>query len=691
MADAGLNPAQREAVRYLDSPCLVLAGAGSGKTRVITEKIMHLIESGHSPERITAITFTNKAAQEMAQRLRERMSARRLQSRGQTGQANQSKASRRKPRICTFHALGLQMLRSDGAALGLKSQFSILDQDDAQRLIQEMAVTQDKKLVRRLAWQISQWKMLGWGPDAHEIQGSEPQLMALYQRYQAALEAYQAVDFDDLIRLPRDVLDDAQRRIAWQSRIGYLLVDEYQDTNQSQYALMRQLIAPGQSFTVVGDDDQSIYAWRGASLDNLRLLSRDYPDLRVIKLEQNYRSTQRILKAANGLISSNPKLYPKSLWTDRAEGEAIACIMHRDEFAEAESMVQRLIAHRFERKLPWGAYAILYRSNHQAKLFEQMLRKQSIPYRLSGGQSFFERTEIRDLMAWLRLLINEDDDPAFIRAVSTPRRGIGEQSLACLGQWAGERSCSMFAAVFLPGLASRLGARPLALLQAFAQTIHRFAWRAKKEAAEPLLSELLKDMDYQGHLQALHDERAAQTRWQYVLDFQRWLSERDQREPLPLAERIQSLALLSQLERREDLEASLALSTIHAAKGLEFDHVVIVGCEEGTLPHAGHSELQQATAGHNEPQTDLEDSEIVVEERRLMYVAVTRARKSLSLSWAQTRKKQGQIVKQKPSRFIEEMGIDPLGDSLARSASKGQALSQVEALRRLLLKDKAST
>lgn len=714
MRDLALNPAQREAVHYLHSPCLVIAGAGSGKTKVITEKILHLIDLGHSPERITAITFTNKAAQEMAQRLRDSMVIRRAQSDSAaksqtangTGLAAGTKApvrSRRKPLICTFHALGLQLLRHEGATIGLKPQFSILDQDDALRLIQDMTANQDKKLARNLAWQISQWKMLGWGPEALAQQVADPQVLALYRRYQAALSAYQSVDFDDLIRLATVVLEDPQRRAYWQARIGYLLVDEYQDTNRSQYALMKKLLAPGQSFTVVGDDDQSIYAWRGASVDNLRLLASDYPNLAVIKLEQNYRSSQRILQAANGLIAANPKLYPKTLWTVRPEGEALQCIMHRDEFAEAESVVQRLIAYRFERKTAWGAYAILYRSNHQARLFEQMLRKEGIPYRLSGGQSFFDRSEIRDLMAWLRLLVNEDDDPAFIRAVSTPKRGIGEQSLTVLGHWASERRCSMFAAIFLPGLASHLGTRPLALLQDFAQTINRFAWRAKKESADPLLAELLQAMDYQLHLQQHHEERAAQTRWQYVLDFQRWVSERDQQEAMPLAERIQSLALLSQLERREDQEASLALSTIHAAKRLEFDHVVIAGCEEGLLPHLGPEEDQASASGSSIQASEsgssiqasasrssmgLVDDQQVIEERRLMYVAVTRARKSLTLSWAQERKKQRQLFKQMPSRFIEEMGLNPREDSLAKTASKHQALDQVAQLRKLLLKTK---
>jgi ATP-dependent DNA helicase Rep len=696
--DPGLNAAQREAVRYLDAPCLVIAGAGSGKTKVITEKMLYLMDAGHSPERITAITFTNKAAQEMAQRLSDRTARRRVQrqdkAHGPDGAASgvavqQGSKFRRKPLICTFHALGLQLLRQEGAAIGLKPQFSILDQDDALRLIQEMTANPDRKQARSLAWQISQWKMLGWSPEAVAREGADPQVLALYQRYQAALGAYQAVDFDDLIRLASLVLDDPHRRSYWQSRIGYLLVDEYQDTNRSQYDLMRKLLAPGQAFTVVGDDDQSIYGWRGASLDNFRLLAGDYPSLSVIKLEQNYRSSQRILRAANGLIAANPKLYPKALWTDKSEGEPLQCIMHQDEFAEAESIVQRLIAHRFERKTLWGAYAMLYRSNHQARLFEQMLRKEGIPYRLSGGQSFFDRSEIRDLMAWLRLLVNEDDDPAFIRAVSTPKRGIGEQSLSVLGHWASERRCSMFAAIFLPGLAERLGARPLALLQAFAQTIHRFAWRARKETAERLLPELLQVMDYQAHLQQLHEERAAQTRWQYVLDFQGWVSERDHEEAMPLAERIQSLSLLSQLERREDQEGSLALSTIHAAKGLEFDHVVIVGCEEGLLPHLGPEEEQDEVSSEAASQQDAGLRQ-VVEERRLMYVAVTRARKSLTLSWAQARKKQRQSLKQTPSRFIEEMGLNPLGDALAKTASKHQALDQVAQLRKLLLKDKAS-
>ncbi|MCX7201318.1 MAG: UvrD-helicase domain-containing protein, partial [Burkholderiales bacterium] len=426
-----LNPAQQEAVTYLDGPCLVIAGAGSGKTRVITRKIAHLIAGGVNPRAIAAITFTNKAAQEMAERLKHQV---------KLPEGN-------RPVVCTFHSLGVQMLREDGAALGLKKSFSILDSDDVASILAQLTGATDRKTVRATQGVISLWKNAGIDPDhagAAARDNDEHAAARVYRDYCATLTGYQAVDFDDLIGLPLAMLR-AHPEVAdrWQNRLRYLLVDEYQDTNATQYELLNRLAGPRAAFTAVGDDDQSSYGWRGATLENLKRLSTDYPKLRVIKLEQNYRSSRNILAAANHLIAHNPKLHDKRLWSELGVGDPVRVVAMDDDEVEAESIAMRLQAHRFERRGKFSDYAVLYRGNHQARIIEQALRKERIPYVLSGGQSWFERAEIRDVIAWLRLLANDDDDPAFIRAITTPRRGVGPQTLQALGTYAGERQVSL--------------------------------------------------------------------------------------------------------------------------------------------------------------------------------------------------------------------------------------------------------
>jgi ATP-dependent DNA helicase Rep len=438
-----LNAAQQEAVHHLDSPLLVLAGAGSGKTRVITHKIAWLVDDyGVKPGQIAAITFTNKAAKEMKERVAKLIGAR---AEGLI--------------VSTFHALGVRILRQEAAKLGLKPGFSILDAADTTALFQELAGSVDKGRLRALQSRISLWKNQLVDPAAalkdaaDEIEAAAAELYAAYER---TLRAYQAVDFDDLIRLPVQLFSE-QDEVAqrWRSRIWHLLVDEYQDTNRGQYRLLQLLTQGRNSFTAVGDDDQSIYAWRGADSENLRLLKEDYPNLRVVKLEQNYRSTARILTAANTLIANNPKLFEKKLWSEHGQGDAIHIQTCRDGDHEAEWVTSRLSAHRFERRTKFSDYAILYRGNHQARAIEQQLRAQRIPYVISGGQSFFERAEIKDITCYLRLLANQDDDPAFIRAVTTPKRGIGGSTLEALGHAAGRRRQSLFACIYAPGLEHR--------------------------------------------------------------------------------------------------------------------------------------------------------------------------------------------------------------------------------------------
>jgi len=654
-----LNPSQGEAVRYLDGPCLVIAGAGSGKTRVITRKIVHLIESGMTARAIAAITFTNKAANEMAERLR-----------------HASIRGDERPLVCTFHSLGVRMLREDGRALGLKPAFSILDADDTASLIAQLTGTTDRKAARAVQGRISLWKNAGLDPDqagAAARDADEHAAARTYRDYAATLNGYQAVDFDDLIRLPLALMrDHPQVAERWQNRLRYLLVDEYQDTNVTQYELLRRLAGPRAAFTAVGDDDQSIYGWRGATLDNLRRLGSDYPRLKVVKLEQNYRSSRNILQAANRLIGHNPKLYEKALWSELGVGDPVRVLPMDDDEAEAESVVMRLQAARFERRGQYADYAVLYRGNHQARALEQVLRKEKIPYVLSGGTSWFERAEIRDVIAWLRLLANDDDDPAFIRAITTPRRGVGPQTLQALGEYAGQRPCSMFAALFETGVEQRLAARQLEPLRAFGAFVNRTAWRARTEPPGELLTDLLRTIGYHEHLLGTMDERTATQRWQSVTDFVAWIAKRGEEDKKSLIDLAQTIALLSRLDGQDSDTDAVRLTTIHAAKGLEFPHVFIIGCEEGLLPHTGDAETE-----------DDEGPQRVEEERRLMYVAVTRAQRSLTLTWCRQRRRAKSVVARAPSRFLAEMQLDADGGA-AEVITVDTAKQRLAALKGLL-------
>ena len=646
-------------MRYLDGPCLVIAGAGSGKTRVIIHKIGHLIGSGVPADRIGAITFTNKAASEMAERMKAMV-------RLPAGRA---------PLVSTFHSLGVQMLRADGASIGLRKSFSILDADDAAAIVAASLATTDRKAVRRVAAQVSLWKNALVEPDAAIASAAtDDELIAArcYRDYAATVAAYQAVDFDDLIRLPLRVLRESdEARERWRARLRYLLIDEYQDTNACQYALLRELVGARGAFTAVGDDDQSIYAWRGASIENLARLPADFPQLRVIKLEQNYRSTVRILQAANTLIANNPKLYDKKLWSELGTGDPVQVVPMDDDEHEAESVVMRLSAHRFERRAQWRDYAILYRSNHQARLFEQALRRERIPYVLSGGQSFFERAEIKDLCAYFRLLANDDDDPAFLRAVGVPRRGVGTATLAALGEHAATRGRSMLAALAEAGFESKLPARQIEPLRRFGAFVERIAARAAHEPAAPVLDDLLVAIDYRAHLRDTLDDRAAAAKWHNVCDFVDWVKKRADEDGKTLLELAQTIALLTRLDSQESDPDAVRLSTLHAAKGLEYPHVFLVGAEEGLLPHAGSSEP-------DEP----EQPARIEEERRLMYVGITRAQRSLHLTWCRTRRrgKDGRAERQ-PSRFLAEIGLEQAAPAQpAEPVSGKQRLAALKAM-----------
>jgi len=660
---AGLNPAQQEAVNYMQGPCLVLAGAGSGKTRVITHKIGRLIQAGLKPEQIAAITFTNKAAAEMRERAKSLIGK-----------------NARGVLICTFHALGVRMLRQDGGDLGLKPQFSILDSDDVTSIIKDAGGSTDAATARQWQWRISAWKNSGLNASQAEAQADTDEdrtLARIMARYEERLTAYQSVDFDDLIGLPLKLLQEhAAVRDKWQAALGHVLVDEYQDTNATQYELLKLLVGARGGFTAVGDDDQSIYGWRGATLDNLKRLPVDYPKLKVVKLEQNYRSTSAILRAANNVIGPNPKLYPKTLFSELGEGEPVRVVDCDGEEHEADRVVARIQSLRAGGELlaigsqykEWKDFSVLYRANHQAKVFEKAFRRAQIPYKVSGGQSFFDRAEIKDLCCWLRLLSNNDDDPAFMRSVTTPKRGIGHTTLQALGNFASLYKLSLFESLFSHSLGTVLPAKAVGSLHEFGRYLNELEYRAKNtvgaEDARVFLTDWLKDIDYEKHLYDAEDsETVAAARWSNVMDFCDWMAQRCggqiedaagttmEKERKNMLEVIQNIALLSTISEREGEQNVVTLSTLHAAKGLEWPHVMLVSCVEGLLPFKLDEE--------NELGTNAESIALrLQEERRLMYVGITRAQRTLAVSWLRRRKKGREMIAGTVSRFVGEMGLD---------------------------------
>ncbi len=676
---SGMNAPQREAVKYLDGPCLVLAGAGSGKTRVITQKIAHLIEDcGYDAKNIAAVTFTNKAALEMQERIAKLL--------------KQPKEAKNLT-VCTFHSLGVQILRREAKELGLKDRFSIMDSDDCFSIVQDLACTTDKQVVRRIQNAMSLWKNGLVDPEAalkQAVTEDEAQAARIYRNYVATLSAYQAVDFDDLIRLPVELFRANEAvRDKWQRKLRYLLVDEYQDTNTCQYELVKLLvtgIGKKPLFTAVGDDDQAIYAWRGATIENLKQLQVDFPDLKVIKLEQNYRSTTRILQAANAVISNNPKLFDKQLWSEHGLGDPVKVLAMQDDEQEAEQVAIMISAHKFERRAKFSDYAVLYRGNHQARVIEQALRKERIPYTISGGQSFFDRAEIKDIVSYLRLIANGDDDPAFIRAVTTPRRGVGQSTLEALGAFAGQWQCSLFEAVFKGGIESKLADRQLHPLREFCNFINGLEARASKrgENAAALLDEMMKEINYEGYLYDAFDDRQAQSKWQNVIDFTTWLKEKGtggkdgSAEEKSLLELTQMVALMTMLEGRDQEPDAVRMSTLHASKGLEFPHVFLVGVEEGILPHKGDPDAPADTMAAR-----------IEEERRLMYVGITRAQRSLHITWCKKRKRARESVNCDISRFIKEMKLDE-GNAVPTEEEAITPQNRLANLKALLQKPKAA-
>ena len=619
-----LNPQQAQAVRYTDGPLLVLAGAGSGKTAVITQKIAHLIrDRGYLPERIAAITFTNKAAREMRGRAGKLL--------GETGKGLI---------VSTFHSLGLRFLSEEAARVGYRRGFSIFDPRDIRSLLKELLPASAKKdTLENIAWQISAWKSAGQLPDQalESVRGPADVLAAqVYKEYSDRLQRFNAVDFDDLILLPLIALDTNEDiRQKWQGRLRHILVDEYQDTNACQYRLLKRLVGEGGSLTAVGDDDQSIYGWRGAQPENLALLKQDYPALRIVKLEQNYRSVRSVLTAANAVIANNEHLFDKALWSELGAGDPLRVFAANNAEHEAEKVAAEIKYQRMVKKLAYSDFAVLYRSNHQARALEQMFRASQIPYRMSGGPSFFDRAEIKDLLAYLRLIVNPRDDGAFLRVVNTPRREIGLTSVERLAAAAAEKGQSLLATGQqpVPGITPRAAQS----LQRFCRWITRFD--GSRQSGSEVFDDVLRETEFVQWVKTDAPDRAqGDRRAKAVLDLRKWIDNLETNEPgKPLEKTLHQLSLETS-DDDESNDDSVSLMTLHASKGLEFPYVFMVGVEEGILPH----------------EVSLDEGN-VAEERRLMYVGITRAQRSLTLSYARTRRRFGEVERGEPSRFLDEI------------------------------------
>ena len=657
-----LNPRQQEALEAITGPVLVLAGAGSGKTSVITQKIAYLTaECGLKGHQIIALTFTNKSAREMKERVGSLMTGK--EARGLT--------------VSTFHNLGLNIIRKEVEALGYKPGFSIFDSQDVLALLKDLTHKEfeaAEDACEPIQHLISNWKNDLISPSRAMAGANSPdQVLAarVYEAYQKTLKLYNGVDFDDLILQPVELFKHRTDILEkWQNKVRYLLVDEYQDTNSSQYLLVKQLVGQRSNFTVVGDDDQSIYAWRGARPENLAELQADFPSLKVVKLEQNYRSTGRILKVANQLIANNPHEFSKALWSDKAFGDPVRVISCRNEDAEAERIATEILQFQLQNEAEFRDFAILYRSNHQARLMELKLQSYKVPYKVSGGQSFFARTEVKDIMAYLKILLNPADDNAFLRIVNTPRREIGAATLEKLVNYANYRGESLIRACQEIGLEQFISGAALARVKEFGHWIEHLSQKSQQEDPIASVRQMVSDMEYQDWLlQTSSGPPMAEKRMANVetlisslqSSLEKAVTKNDNAD---MGDAVARLVLMDLLERQEEEDETdrVQMMTLHSAKGLEFPHVFLMGMEEELLPHR-----------------NAVDEGNVEEERRLAYVGITRAKRTLAITLARKRKQYGELVECSPSRFLDELPEADLewqgrgDDDPTKNVAQGQA------------------
>ena len=657
-----LNPRQQEALEAITGPVLVLAGAGSGKTSVITQKIAYLIgECGLKGHQIIALTFTNKSAREMKERVGNLMTGK--EGRGLT--------------VSTFHNLGLNIIRKEVDALGYKPGFSIFDSQDVLALLKDLTHKEfeaAEDACEPIQHLISNWKndLISPARAMAGANGPEQALAArVYESYQKTLKLYNGVDFDDLILQPVELFKARPDILEkWQNKVRYLLVDEYQDTNSSQYLLVKQLVGHRSNFTVVGDDDQSIYAWRGARPENLAELQADFPSLKVVKLEQNYRSTGRILKVANQLIANNPHEFTKALWSDKAYGDPIRVISCRNEDAEAERIATEILQFQLQNEAEFRDFAILYRSNHQARLMELKLQSYKVPYKMSGGQSFFSRTEVKDIMAYLKILLNPADDNAFLRIVNTPRREIGAATLEKLVNYANQRGESLIRSCQEIGLEQFISGAALTRVKEFGAWIEHLSQKSQQEDPIASVRQMVRDMEYQDWLlqtssgPPMAEKRMANVET-LISSLQTSLEKAvEKNDSADMGDAVARLVLMDLLERQEEEDETdrVQMMTLHSAKGLEFPHVFLMGMEEELLPH------RNAVEEGN-----------VEEERRLAYVGITRAKRTLAITLARKRKQYGELIECSPSRFLDELPADDLewqgrgDDDPKKNVAQGQA------------------
>ncbi len=637
-----LNPSQREAVKTLSGPLLVLAGAGSGKTRVITFRIAELIRGGVSPERILAVTFTNKAAREMKERALKLLGKR--------------KRGAKVPEISTFHSLCVRILRRHARALGYPEEFAIYDRGDQETLarnaLRDIRVGHEKLRPGDLLAQIGAWKNLGVRPEqAEELADKDRQQLAAmaYVRYQASLRASGAMDFDDLLLVTEELFDKhADKRFAEASRYDHLLVDEYQDTNNLQYRIMRALGERHRNVCVVGDDDQSIYGWRGAEVTHILNFHHDWPEAKIVRLEENYRSRAPILEFANTLIAHNSARHGKVLRATREGGTAPRVLRFEEEIAEAESVVreiqQRIVGSEHGERTSPSDIAVLFRTNEQPRAFELELRRARIPYTLVGGMSFYDRKEIKDVLSYLRVLSNPNDEVSLLRIINTPARGIGTGTIETLLEKAVERGTPLWSV--LPEVTTfgdiqhHAGER----IDLFRRMIDAYRGRLGTEPLSLMVKELFEKIDYKSELERVYKGPGeAESRLQGVEEFVNSIALYEQRSENPsLLGFLEEVALAGREDEKDEEKRerhAVTLMTLHSAKGLEFPHVYMVGMEEGILPH-GRS---------------IVDGRSIDEERRLAYVGVTRAQETLTLTFVKARMKWGKPRPCIPSRFLMEM------------------------------------
>ena len=642
-----LNPQQREAVETLKGPVLILAGAGTGKTRVITYRIAHLIAKGVAPENILAVTFTNKAAREMQERIRKLIPAPRKQAH------DTRSASEQRPTICTFHSLCVRILRRHIEKLGYKSNFVIYDQSEqlsvVKKILSQISAKGEKTDPAAVLSLLSRFKNGGTNAAVFGDESVRALAQHIRARYESALRACNAVDFDDLILLTLRLFAEHPDALeSCRAQYRYVMADEYQDTNAAQFQLIHALAEKHRNFCVVGDDDQSIYGWRGAEIGNLLDLEKHFPEVKVIKLEQNYRSTNTILNAANAIIKNNPRRRPKQLWSGKGQGNKIILRSHVNDEDEARNVVEQIEFSRLAHRAPWADNAILFRTNIQSRPIETALRKAGVRYHLIGGQSFFDRREVKDFIAYVKTLLHPHDDISLLRIANVPARGLSDVTMERLLAASHERKSSVFAAMKSPVTQMTFQTKTRESIESFVAFIERTAAQLQHPAdsPRPLQSWSEKFLDEIGYFGELRrgekDAEAAENRIRNLREMIATLD--DFGLPgTPPAARLQTFLEditldAERLEEKENAGDAVTLITMHSCKGLEFPRVYIVGLEEGLLPHS-----RSAAEG------------TLDEERRLFYVAVTRAMHGLAISHCAGRKKYGQLMPCHPSRFLKEL------------------------------------